>query len=433
MQQLIDTSLDEQGRQLMNPLPSALVILIKGYLLMHGSFTTKISEPILVQLENEDSVTYQPTSILCDTRSHSFSMIKKEDIWHEVNDEKIFSIPPGWKQDLDDHYAKHDVMVVYKKQETESDLSLHVPRGEVSESPEPDQVRSIINQVEREFSSLGRWITVISNFTSEYKNHYFFVGQIAKTFNDSTDIALNKQRADLEEKNTQLFSQILSASNKESLELFDEAIEALGERKGLWSPSLEHDVPGSLFSKNSRALLICRSAVYERKREQCDVSIAIITAMKTELEVDLILNQIAATTDKIKVPKLLEAAIGKACSAIEVWNQINTLKESYKNQPVNDKHKSFQLSMMNQARSNMLAWTTTLAAMKTWKDFLTAEKDEGMFVSYEPAEIASTAWNELADAHRKQLTPTDRMGLELQIKKEESRRDFWAQKAIEWD
>lgn len=158
MQKAVNQILKAKRRQLEEPLPSTLILSdasldkidINNVLEPLGNITGKL-KTITLNKKDGSIVTYQPKSLLLLTDNHIFAILKKDDIWYEVNDKDIFALPSSWEEDLDRYATQYASMIIYERQDAEASTEnrKHVEET-LSQTTQDDIIEEgIINQLQR--------------------------------------------------------------------------------------------------------------------------------------------------------------------------------------------------------------------------------------------------------------------------------------------
>jgi hypothetical protein len=196
IQKLIDEYFNKQlscQYHLKSPLPPALVISLtkRPFNSTNCKFSNVLKSISLAQ-EDGNLVTYQPQSLLYLTANdrHCCAIIKKDHIWHEINDSYIFSIPVNWEDDLSTSLSlQSDIMIAYTKQENDGAVSLLDVKAEevLSESQAKDHIKQQVieqlNQITR--TRLNKF--ALKNHIKEFMPYFFFISQAYQSLNDESD------------------------------------------------------------------------------------------------------------------------------------------------------------------------------------------------------------------------------------------------------
>jgi hypothetical protein len=81
--------------------------------------------------ENSSPVSYEPVMISVEPKNapHTYLFLKKEGSWFEVNDNRVFAIPPEWEQDLEKFCGQYARLITYQKTEKNTSTSDNQPQN----------------------------------------------------------------------------------------------------------------------------------------------------------------------------------------------------------------------------------------------------------------------------------------------------------------
>ena len=108
------TSSTSSTISLVPPPPSCLNIYVTDH---SEQKIENILKPLTLSVQKKENISYEPVMISVEPKNvpHTYTFLKKEGIWYEVNDDKIFAIPNEWENDLEQYCGQHAALIQYQK------------------------------------------------------------------------------------------------------------------------------------------------------------------------------------------------------------------------------------------------------------------------------------------------------------------------------
>ena len=453
---------EEEGIKicLEDPVPSSIHLYSEDHihhLLPYQLLAPGVLKPITIPHKNGGVITYQPKSIQCSTANllgaHAYCIIKKNDIWYEVNDSVIIPIPKAWEKDLDAYCAKHGASVVYEKKEEGSNTaplsateSQESGGGKMSQEEWWEVIKASQRLAEAfpltdfpiflKLNELGIYITIPDLLSF---NNDSFLGQQFLSKNGSVVI---------EDGGKVLATQITADMTKaemtpnidEALDFYEEAIqkavlletlyaqrvdnaEALSTQvpeatKAFWNTILQD-------SKNNQALASSRLLACKARKATLLPSVAFEKAMT------------ALDGDAVDV-SLLDQAIQASKDAVTDCDESARFDQEAQKQGLQQFKNSWSDVALKEREYNRNAWQTNSEALIALRGVEVASTTEPAIArtlldeALPKAHVAEGAWKQLAEHYQKSMTPAT-PGIKGMIARAETMRDSWAEKIGEWE